>query len=236
MNGVVFAETARRHFTSAGYLTFLLFVGIIGVFVASFNTPGSMWPSLITMLSIITGSAIIGPEFSAGTLQLIVSKPVSRPAYVLGRAGGVFAAVAVAALVALSAETIMRVISGTPLPWQRLLEIMAGELTVGLLAIALLTLLGSITVSYFNAAIYIGVQAAISILEAIVGAMRLHSGFITAHPEIAQVLVTIDDTFFPAAPAELTARWLAQTGGLIAVALALACLAFQRREVPYGAD
>lgn len=236
MNGIVFAETVRRHLASIGYISFLIFVAIIGVFVATFNSPASAWPSLITALAVIAGSAIIGPEFTTGSLQLIVSKPVARHAYLLGRVAGVWACAGLAAFCALSAETITRVIIGARLPWQRLLEVFASELVVALLAVSLLTMLGSMTSSYFNAAIYIGVWFALLGAEVILGAMRLRSAFIDQHPELQQVVTSIDDAIFPSAPDHLTNAWLLRSTALIVTSLALACLTFQRREVPYGAD
>jgi ABC-type transport system involved in multi-copper enzyme maturation permease subunit len=236
MSAVVFEETVRRHITSAGFIVYTLLLALVGIFVATFHMPASMWPSLVTLLAIITGSAIIGPEFSTGTLQLIVSKPVARSAYLLGRVAGVFASVGLAASVAVAAEVMTRVILGSETPWRRLFDVFAGELVVVLLAIALLTLLGSITVAYFNVAIYVGIQMGFSVAQALLGALQLRNAFIQEHPEIAQILATIDDTLFPSAPQVLTSAWVVKSVALAAVALALACLSFRRREVPYGAE
>jgi len=236
VNAVVFEETVRRHITSAGFIVYTLVLALIGIFVATFNVPASLWPSLVTLLSIITGSAIIGPEFTTGTLQLIVSKPVARSAYLLGRVAGVFASVGLAASVAVAAEVMTRLILGSEMPWRRLFDVFAGELVVALLAIALLTLLGSITVAYFNVAIYVAIQMGFSVAQALLGALKLRNAFIQGHPEIAQILATIDDTLFPSAPQVLTSAWVVKSVALAAVALALACLSFRRREVPYRAD
>lgn len=236
MNTVAFAETVRRHLTSIWYIAFLIFIALIGILVATFNTPGALWPSLITALSIIMGATIAGPEFTTGTLQLIVTKPVARHAYLLGRVAGVWAVAGLAAAAALFAEIFTRLITAAPLPLPRLIEIFTSELIVALLAISFLAALGSMTVSYFNAAIYVGLQLAFSVAESIVGAMRIRSPFIEAHPEILEVLVTIDNALFPSVPPELNVAWLLRSGSLVVVALALACLAFQRREVPYGSE
>ena len=236
MNAAVFEETVRRHLTSAGFIVYTLMLALAGIFVATFNVPASIWPSLVTLLSIIAGSAIVGPEFVTGTLQLIVSKPVARSAYLLSRVAGVFASVGLAATVALGAEVMTRMLRGSEMPWRRLFDVFAGELVVALLAIALLTLLGSVTVAYFNVAIYVVIQIGFSVTQAILGAMQLRNAFIQEHPEISQILATIDETLFPSAPQVLTSGWVVQSLGLAAVALALACLSFRRREVPYGAD
>ena len=97
MNATVIAETVRRHLTSAGYIVFLLFIAMVALFVSNFAVPGTLWPPLVSLLAIVTGSAIVGPELSTGTLQLIVSKPIRRSVYLVSRVAGVFACVALAA-------------------------------------------------------------------------------------------------------------------------------------------
>jgi ABC-type transport system involved in multi-copper enzyme maturation permease subunit len=214
---------------------------LVGFLASGFVVPASMWPSLVGLLSIITGSAIIGPEFSTGALQLIVSKPIRRPVYLLSRVAGVFASVALAAFVALAAEVAGRVVRGEGVvPWSRLATACAGALAAALVTIAILTLLGSLTRSYFNVAIYLGAEAALSATQAILGTMRIRGqgfgAFLEQHQGIERGLATIDDILFASAPGEITGRWLVRAGITVAVALALACAAFERREVPYGAD
>ena len=133
MNATVIAETVRRHLTSAGYIAFLLFIAMVALFVSNFAIPGTLWPPLVSLLAIVTGSAIVGPEFSTGTLQLIVSKPIRRSVYLVSRVAGVFACVALAAALAVTVECSARLLFGrAPVPWQRLGEVFAGELFVGL--------------------------------------------------------------------------------------------------------
>jgi ABC-type transport system involved in multi-copper enzyme maturation permease subunit len=208
---------------------------------AGFAAPGSMWPSLVVLLAIITGSAIIGPEFSTGALQLIVSKPVRRSVYLLSRVTGVFAGVVLAAFVALAAETAGRLLRGDEaLPWQRLVTMFGGALATSLLAIAMLTLLGSLTRAYFNVAIYLGAEAALSTMQVVLGTVRIRGqaigAFLEQHPGIERGLATVDEVLFASVPHDLTGPWLARVVVTVAVALALACAAFERRQVPYGAD
>ncbi|HEX2061546.1 MAG TPA: hypothetical protein VHK90_12470, partial [Thermoanaerobaculia bacterium] len=61
MSGVVVRETMRRHFTSIGYWSFVALMTIIAAGVSRFNQPAAVWPSLVTMLAIITGCGPIGP-------------------------------------------------------------------------------------------------------------------------------------------------------------------------------
>jgi ABC-type transport system involved in multi-copper enzyme maturation permease subunit len=238
---VVIEETIRRHVVRPGYVIVLILLAMTGMFGATFNTPGQMWPWLVTALAIVTGSAIIGPELSTGTLQLIVSKPLSRSAYLCARVAGVFASVGLAAVVGFTAECVARVLLGRiTVPWQRLTEVLAGALLVSFLAIALLTLLGSLTRSYFNVAIYLGAQAALSATETIVGLLRVRagvaSGLLNRYPGIERGLIAFDEFLFPAIPAELHGGWMIRLLATAIVSLVLACLAFDRREVPYGPE
>jgi ABC-type transport system involved in multi-copper enzyme maturation permease subunit len=119
VSAVVIGETMRRHLTNGGYIVYLILVALTGIFVSTFNTPAAMWPSLVTLLAIIAGSSLIGPEFSSATLQLIVSKPIHRWAYLLSRVAGVFASMALAAIIGISAEIGMRWLGGrASLVWQ----------------------------------------------------------------------------------------------------------------------
>ncbi|MEO8216100.1 MAG: ABC transporter permease subunit [Acidobacteriota bacterium] len=231
----------RRHVTSAGYIAALILIGFIALFASGFARPGSMWPSLVGLMALITGSAIIGPEFSTGALQLIVSKPIRRSAYLLSRVAGVFASVALAAVVGLAAEVAGRLArGGRPFPWSRLATIFGGTLATALLTIAVLTLLGSVTRAYWNAAIYLGTEAALGTTQAILGTFRMRAtgigAFLENHPGIERTLATVDEVLFASAPEQLTWPWLARVGITVTVTLALACVAFERREVPYGTD
>lgn len=235
MNLTVVAETVRRHVTHPGYIVLVVVLALAGLFVSNFAMPGSLWPSLVTLLAIVTGSAIVGPEFSTGTLQLIVSKPVRRSVYFVSRIAGVFGVVVLGAAVAAIVECAARLLFGrAPVPWQRLGEVFAGELLVGFLAIALLAFLGSVTRAYFNAAIYIGTQAALGIAGALLGIARL--GGNPYVPKIQLLVARVDDVLFTSLPPALTIAWIARTLAVAAVAIVLGCAAFERREVPYGAD
>ena len=239
MNPVVVAETLRRHLTSAGYLAFIIVVVLIGLFAATFHAPGSMWPSLAGLLAMITGSSIIGPEFGSGELQLIVSKPISRSEYLLSRVSGVFLCVAIATLAGLAAEVGGRLVRGE-IPWSPILTVLAGSLVTSLLTISILALLGSMTRSYFNAAIYFGTQLVLSVAQGILGMMRMkRTGFgniLRDNLWIERALGSIDQILFASPPGSLTMVWLLRTAATILAALVLACLIFQRREVPYGTD
>jgi ABC-type transport system involved in multi-copper enzyme maturation permease subunit len=235
VNLTVVAETIRRHVTHLGYIVVLILLALIGLFVSTFNIPATLWPPLVTLLAIVTGSAIVGPEFSTGTLQLIVSKPVRRSVYLVSRAAGVFACVILGAVIAGGAECAGRLLAGrAPMPWQRLGEVFAGEIVVALLAIALLAFLGSLTRSYFNAAIYIGAQAALNITGALLGLARLGGSPYVA--PLQRAFEQIDNVLFTSLPPGLTGAWIARTLGIATIAIVLGCLAFERREVPYSAD
>lgn len=240
MNGAVVAETVRRHLASRGYLTFLFFLVLAAFFASTFNTPGSMWPSLVSMLAIITGSAIIGPEFSTGTLQLIVSKPVRRSVYLLSRVAGVFASVVLAAMVPLLTECVARlVLSDHSVPWRRLATVFYGELMVSLLIIAVLTFLGSLTRAYYNVAIYIGAQAALTVTLSILGMLKIKGGMIgsllTQYP-VERGIASIDEILFADLPPSPEGLWLLQVILTVAVLLGIGCIAFERREVPYASE
>ncbi len=224
MNAAVVVETMRRHFTSIGFITYLILIAMTGLFVATFNTPASIWPALVTILSIITGAAIIGPEFSTARLQLIVSRPIRRSVYLLSRVTGVLASVAVAASVGITSEIVARLLlRSAAVPWLPLASAYASSLLVSLLAISLLTMLGSLTSAYFNVAIYAGVQVALSAVETLLGLLRTRpnslSEFLHSHQQLEKGLIALDDLLFPAPPPHPDTGWLLRVVATAAAAL-----------------
>lgn len=229
MSGVVVLETLRRHFTNIGYWSYVALVTILAAGVSQFNQPAAVWPSLVTLLAIITGCNPIGPEFSSGTLQLVLVKPINRATYLLSRVAGVVLSVWVAALFAFAAEIIGRLISGN-VPWTTLAAALLNSAADAILVVALLTLLGSLTRAYFNVALYIGVMIGISFFA---GVLRMVRGM----PEfVFQALAAIERNLYPDVVPRFDHDWLLLVLSNAAVALLLACFAFRNREVPYGAD
>jgi ABC-type transport system involved in multi-copper enzyme maturation permease subunit len=229
MSGVVILETMRRHFTSIGYWSFVAFVTIVAAGVSQFNQPSAVWPSLITLLAIITGCNPIGPEFSSGTLQLVLVKPINRATYLLSRVTGVVLSVWLAALCAFAAEAVGRMISGE-VPWSTLAAALLNSAADAILTVSLLTLLGSLTRAYFNVALYLGLTISISFFS---GVLRM----VKAMPEfVFQALAAIERNLYPDVVARFDSHWLLLVLSNAAVALLLACFAFRNTEVPYGAD
>ncbi|HET7705334.1 MAG TPA: ABC transporter permease subunit [Thermoanaerobaculia bacterium] len=237
MSAVVIGETVRRHVTNVFYVALLLLLVMIGFGVASFNTPGAVWPSLVGMLAVVAGAGVIGPEFSSGTLQLIVSRPLRRWSYLLSRVAGVVAVVGIAAALAFVAESVTRLLRGTDLvPWPILLNVLA----VALSSCALLVFFASVTRAYFNIAIYFMLQIGFSATEGILALVRGRGGatgeFLRVHPEIETGVAAVSQTLFPEVIPHFDGGWIVKTLVVSAIALALACVFFSRREVPYGAD
>jgi ABC-type transport system involved in multi-copper enzyme maturation permease subunit len=226
---VVFEETVRRHLTSIAFWGYVAFMAIVSFGMSKWNSAAAAWPSLIALLAIITGSAPIGPEFSSGTLQLILVKPVTRSAYLLSRVAGVFAAVCIAAIVPCIAELAGRAAFSQPLHVNVIGTMLVNVAIDAFFTIALLTFFGSFTRAYFNVALFIVLQVGLAMSLAITMASR-------NLPALATVLEEISRNLFPDPPQALDRQWTLLVLSNAAVALVLACLIFRKREVPYGAD
>ncbi len=240
MNRVVVAETLRRHVTSGPYLAYLALLAIVALGTSAFDKPAAAWPSLVTLLAFITGCGPIGPEFSSGTLQLILVKPVTRAAYLLSRVAGVVLAVWTAAIVAAMFELAGRAIWGQSVPFATIGSTLLSVMADAILTVSFLTFLGSITRAYFNIAIYFAGMVGFSMLTMILAMIRQSRNalgrFLIEHTAIERTLSTVDLNLFPDLPPRLETQWFLMVLTNAAVALVLACLAFRRREVPYGAD
>lgn len=229
MNAVVIRETVRRHVTHAGYLCALVLIAIMGFVAAQTLRPATFWPGLVTLLAAITGCGIIGPEFSSGTLQLILVKPVNRAVYLLSRVTGVLLVIWLAAIAACGAELLGRAINDS-LRAEVLGIALVNIMAETLLMVSLLTLLGSITRAYFNIAIFYGLQFALGIGTAVLRLSREMPAW------VFDGLGVVDRNLFPDVPPVHDTGLLLLLVSNAAIALLLACLAFNQREVPYGAD
>lgn len=233
-------ETLRRHVTSVGYLGYLALLAIVSLGVSVFNRPGAGWPSLITLLALITGAGTIGPEFSSGTLQLILVKPLTRAAYLLSRVTGIVLAVWLAALVCALFELAGRAFWTDAVPLAAVGTALMNAAADTILTVSLLALLGSLTRAYFNIALYLIVSFALSMSPVVLGLLRQSANavgrFLSGFTGIDRVLMIIDQNLFPDLPPRPDGAWMVMVLSNAAVALLLACLVFRRREVPYGAD
>jgi hypothetical protein len=243
MNLVVVVETLRRHVTSVGYGCFIVLAALIATGSALTTGNLSSWQGLTTLLILIIGSQLIGPEFSAGTLQLVIAKPVNRSAYLLSRVAGVVLAGWAGLWVPFAVSVVVRMLNHGIDDWTGTLAMPVNRSLAMILICALLVFFGSFTRSYFNVAIYMVTNVGISTVIGILGMLGQGRDvfgwvgrFIAANPGIVAALRAIDRNLFPDPPSGFDVQWAALVLSNAAVAIFCACLLFNRREVPYGAD
>src|SRR5436189_2989726 len=240
VNGVVVAETVRRCVTSIAYWAFVALLAIISLGLARFDRPGTAWPSLVSLLAYIIGCTAIGPEFSSGTLQLILTKPVNRSVYLVSRVAGVVSAIWIAALIAFSFELLGRVLWVGAVRLDIIGAILINTFVDTLLICALLVFFASFTRAYFNIVIYMVLMIGLGVAQGMVAMFRSMSGtlgaWLATHDIVDRILASINSNLFPDAPPRLDWHWLLMIASNAAIAIVAACFIFRRREVPYGAD
>jgi ABC-type transport system involved in multi-copper enzyme maturation permease subunit len=248
MNGVVIAETVRRTITSGVYLIFLALTAIVALAAAQLQQPGSLWPGLVGLLALIMGCQNIGPEFSSGTLQLILAKPVNRSAYLLSRVAGAVIIVALTAWIAWAVEMAGRLLKGTAADSLQAVTANAANASLdAILVCSLLALFGSFSRSYLNIALYLLLQFGLDITGAVItmlvrmpntdGILAALGKFFTDHPSIGKGFAAVSHNLFPDEPQRVfDGDWTMLVITNSAIALLVACVMFRRREVPYGAD
>jgi ABC-type transport system involved in multi-copper enzyme maturation permease subunit len=245
VSATVIVETLRRHFAHIAYVATVLMIVLIGATMAAVDGPAGATLQIMKLFIIIAGCQIIGPEFSSGTLQLILSKPIHRARYLLSRVAGVVLALWIVIAGAYAADVIARGIGGHKIEW---LTGGGAALAFGaeaVLVCALMALFGSFTRSYLNVALYLGGQVLLSMIGGVLqiiqrldrGAFAALAAFLRAHPGVISTIRTIDQNLYPdAPPIPFDRNWLLLVFSNAAIALLLACLIFRKREVPYGAD
>ncbi|HEX8252009.1 MAG TPA: hypothetical protein VF846_02585 [Thermoanaerobaculia bacterium] len=221
------AETVRRHLTNGMFVSFAIVIALIAIGVSQYGQPGSAWPGFAVLLAVVTGAGVIGPEFSSGTLQLILVKPINRAVYLLSRVAGVVLLVWSVSAIAALCEIAGRALDGE-VPWSLIGTALVNSMGDTLLVCALLALFGTFTRAYFNVALYFALQLTLALL---VGLARRKFT-----PAIAQAVVAVEQNLFPDTPPRFDAEWLLLVASNAAIALVLASFIFRRREVPYGAE
>ncbi len=244
MSLVVISETLRRHFAHLGYVTALLILIVIVALTSAIGSPQAPY-EMISLFAMIAGCQIIGPEFSSGTLQLILSKPVRRSDDLLSRVAGVVLAIWVAVVIMFGSDIIGRLIAGTPIAWRAACAAALVSALKVLFVCSLLAFLGSFSRSYVNIGIYIAAQILLPMISGLLGIMRnaasgemaVIGAFLRRNPAILQAMAKINYNLFPDTPMiPFDRNWIVMVLCNASVALLLACVIFSRREVPYGAD
>jgi ABC-type transport system involved in multi-copper enzyme maturation permease subunit len=242
---VVIAETLRRHFAHIGFIAALLIVIVIVVTMAAIGAPAQAPYEMITLFTLIAGCQLIGPEFSKGTLQLILSKPVGRSGYLISRVLGVVLAIWAAVIVMFASDVVGRLIAGSPITWRAALDTVLVTALKALLVCCLLALFGSFSRSYVNVGIYIGGQILSSMIfgllsmmkNAVSGEMGRIGALLRQYPAVLDAFSAIRRNLFPDGPnIPFDRNWILMMLCNASAALLLACVIFSRREVPYGAD
>jgi len=242
---VVIAETLRRHFAHLGYVAALLVMIVIVMSMTALAAPAATPYEIISLFTLIVGCQLIGPEFSKGTLQLILSKPLGRSTYLVSRVIGVVLAIWFAILVMFASEIIGRLIVGTPITWRAALSVALVTALNALLVCCLLAFFGSFSRSYGNVGIYLGAQILSSMIfgllsvmkSAVSGEMGKIGALLRAHPGFLEGFAAVRRNLFPENPViPFDRNWIVMMLCNASVALLLGCVIFSRREVPYGAD
>lgn len=240
MSGVVFLETVRRHVTNVAYLIALLIFAIFACLAGGMGAASGMWTAVVNLAGVVLACQLIGPEFSSGTLQLVLAKPVNRSSYLVARYCGVLVAIAILFVVPMLFDVAARVLVHEEHFSTTMLAAPLNAAATFIVAAALFALFGSMTRSYLNVAIYFIIEtvlyAAEPVLRTIENGKFAISPFFKAHPGIRAGVMKVTQNVFPQVSASFEWRWMVMVISNGAIALLLACLIFRGREVPYGAD
>jgi hypothetical protein len=245
MSATVILETLRRHFAHVVYVAALLVILIVAATMGGMDAPAGSIFGAFTLFIILAGCQLIGPEFSKGTLQLILSKPIHRSRYLLSRVAGVVLALWIVIALTFAADAVSRVLGHHAISWNTMANVATAVAAQAVLVCALMAFFGSFTRSYLNVAIYLGGQVALSLLAGALEFIRRADrgfwaavgAFLRGHPGVIAGLRAVHENLYPPVPlVALDRNWLLMVFSNAAVALLLACLVFRNREVPYGAD
>jgi hypothetical protein len=224
MNGEIFRFSVRSIVSSLWYgAAMAALVGLAVYAVITKENADVHVLGIVTLVTLATGSLLLGPEWDSGILQLRLTRPIRVADYVVSRFLGVFAAVASAIVVptALQIAAALLLRRGDA---AALLATIPNRLVESMMALALLAFFGSFTRSFQNVLLYVVALAAVRLAE-ITDVSR------------ASMRAPVDllrDALFPRLPFEYV-DWpqLIAVASNAAIVLFLAALVASRREVPY---
>ena len=237
------AETIRRQINIGVGMYFALLV-LLAISLANPDAPGSAWIQLFGLLMVVASAQLIGPEFSTGTLQLVLAKPINRTVYLVSRVVGVWLAITLALVALMGIEAASIAYSSRPVAWAAIGVRTLNTSMDALLLASVIAFLGTFTRAYANVALYFLGFLLVASAPATLGAIRRQeTGFfgwlgaiLRDHPELERAVAWINRNVFADPPPNFSRDWLLMVLGNAAVALFLGALIFRRREVPYGGD
>lgn len=243
MNAAVVIETIRRQFTSIAFVATALGVVVFAILAAQLN-PGAIWTEFATLAVLIAGAQVLGPEFSSGTLQLILTKPVNRSVYVVSRVAGAVLSSWIVIAAGCVTEVLARLYLGSTRDLADVAILAVNEGTKALIVCALLAFFGSFLRAYFNVAMYllgsIMLQALVAGLPVIQNAKKgffaVIGRILTNNPWIGRSLRWLVENVYPQPPRDIDGPWMLLVASNAVIIVILTCLVYRRREVPYGAD
>ncbi len=238
-------ETARRYLAqktgSVGAWIALIALGLMAAVPLAAGQPTG-FTTLLAVFLLATG--IVSRDASSGALQMILTRPIRRSDYVLGRylgflamlAGFLSSTVVLAALAHRLEQTMGWSSGAQSFDWPEVLRVVAQELTHGALLGATILFFSTFLRGLGDLLAYLLFGLIFNVLPGI-GAAAMH------RPELARLSTFLLSNFAPrGAWAEILTggRFLQIPTGQYFLALAgyllLATLIFNRREFSYGTD
>jgi ABC-type transport system involved in multi-copper enzyme maturation permease subunit len=222
MIATIIVETVRRRWTSLYFYLFTAAIILMAVtsVLGDLDAKEGLGPA---MLAFFLAFELIGPEASAGSLQLAMARPIRRSTYLLARYAGVVLSATLLVLVIALASLITAVSASISIEWQPFLIALLATIVDLFFPMAVIAFFGAFTSSFANVLLFLFYSLAVTLASAPVAARipRIHS---LAWPELMPRVI----------PGVLTGHLTALSNSLIV--LFLAALLLNRRELGYGRD
>jgi ABC-type transport system involved in multi-copper enzyme maturation permease subunit len=237
------SENVRRYLRqktgSIGTLIALATLAVLAGLPLSAGQPAGFTATLAVL---VMGAGIVARDASSGALQMILTRPVLRVEYLLGRFFGavvlfavfVGSAVVVGFLIDAAGRAAGWQSGGPDFSWEAALRSGLVDFLRGVLVVATLLFLSTFLRGLGDVLAFVLGALALNLLPQIGANLR--------RPELGRFGRALLQNVSPAAPVDEILRGRVLVGTLSAYVLALvgfvllACLVFNRREFSYGTD
>lgn len=246
MNAGIVFHSILSVMRSWGFRLYGVVLLVVSVYGGIESSHEKLWSWYMLIAVVVLGAQLIGPEISSGTIQLFIVRPITCSSYLLSRVVGTYCVLtgAFAACAAVQIATRLGTDGSGTMSWRLLLANAAANYLEALYFVALISLFGALTRKFYNVACFggfiLGVSQGPPAMRDVVewsGAFRPVATFVIKHPGLVSSFFVLRREILPTMSGVLLSPALiVSVVSNVTIVLFLACVAFGRREFPYGAD
>ena len=234
MNRTLVAAFLRQRLTSPMRLGLIVLMTLFPLGGVAIMGTLSVLSGIAGPLALIFAAGAIGQDVSSGTLQLLLVRPVTRPAYLVSRWLAAVTGALGLTLLMFALGTLVLMLRGTPPAATELMKMVLESASAAVGSAAVMVMLSTLVGGLGDVGLYVGTLIVLQMLAG-VGQFKQWPWLMRASSELQGVMAP--QLSFAWAVQHTPVSWfaLASWASTIVLALALGIARLNRRELSYAA-